>query len=110
MRLGTPKALILTAGCAILLNTPGTAQEPGKPIFAAPQRISAGDAYLGQGRLYPSPVLHDIDGDKHLDILVADLIGKVTVARRVATETGMRVLAETPLNGRNGKPLKFHNW
>jgi hypothetical protein len=110
MRFGTLGALILMAGCVLLFTTLGTAQEPGKPVFAAPKRIKAGDAYVGQGRIYPSPVLHDVDGDEHLDILVGDLTGRVTVARRVATETGLRVLAETPLKDRNGKPLKFHNW
>jgi len=110
MRIVPLQALILMAGCAILLNAPGTAQEPGKPVFAAPERIRAGKAFLGQGRIYPSPVLHDLDGDGHLDILVGDLFGRVTVARRVAAEGGIRVGAEVPLKGRNGKPLKFHNW
>jgi len=110
MRLSTLEALILIAGCVLLITTLGPAQEPGKPVFAAPKRIKAGGRYLGEGRIYPSPVLHDMDGDKCLDIVVGDLIGKVTVARRVATETGVRVLAEAPLNDRNGKPLKFNNW
>lgn len=110
MRLRTRDALILITGCVLFFTTLAPAQEPGKPVFAAPKRIKAGDGYLGEGRLYPSPVLHDIDGDKCLDIVVGDLIGKVTVARRVATETGFTVLAEAPLNASNGKPLKFHNW
>jgi len=110
MRVGILQALVLTAGCALLLNVFGTGQEPAKPVFAAPVRIKAGDAFLGQGRLYPSPVLHDIDGDNCFDIIVGDLVGKVTVARRVPAEDGLRVRAETPLKDRNGKPLKFRNW
>ncbi len=110
MRVKILQMLVLIAGCAFLLNAPGIAQNPGKSIFAAPERIKAGDAFLGQGRIYPSPVLYDLDGDKHLDVLVADLMGRVTVARRVPSEDGTCVKAETPLKGRNGKPIKFHNW
>ena len=69
-----------------------------------------GDAFLGQGRLYPSPVLHDIDGDKRLDIVVGDLFGKVTFAPRSAEQTPVAFGAEAPIQDRDGKPLKFHNW
>ena len=110
MRAGILQALVLAAGCAMLLSVSGIGQEPEKPVFAAPVRIKAGEAFLGQGRYYPSPVLHDIDGDKHLDIVIGDLFGRVTVARRVPAEDGLRVKAETALKNRNGKPLKFHNW
>ncbi len=110
MRVGTLQVLILMAGCAILLSLPGAAQEPGKPVFAAPKRIQAGTAILGQGRLYPSPVFHDVNGDKVLDIVVGDLIGKVTVAHGVVSDGGLRFGAEKALMGRDGKPLKFHNW
>lgn len=78
-----------------------------QPRFAAPVRIMAGEAFLGAGRYYPSPVLHDVDGDKQLDIVVGDLFGKVTYARRISAT---KFAAEQPLQDRDGKPLKFHNW
>ena len=74
--------------------------------FADPVRIQAGDTLLGQGRYYPSPVLHDLDGDGTPEILVGDLRGVVTVARRTKKGIG----AEKPLLCRDGKPLNFHNW
>jgi hypothetical protein len=99
------------AGGALLLGAWARADEVDTtPRFAAPVRISAGDAIVGVGRYYPSPVLHDIDGDGLLDIVVADLFGKVTVAKRVPAENGVAYAKEAPLLARDGKPLKFSNW
>jgi hypothetical protein len=80
-----------------------------KPLFAAPKRILAGEANLGEGRLYPSPVLFDADRDGLADIVVGDLFGKVTFAPRIAGEA-VAFGPEKPLLDRDGKPLKFHNW
>ena len=93
----------LAAGiAALLLVAPGRADEIEKKLqFAAPKRIQA-----GEGRLYPSPVFHDVDGDQRPDLVVADLFGRVTFAKR--TEAGFA--AEQPLKGKDGKPLKFSNW
>ena len=97
-------------GCAIL-GSHGLADETESKIrFAAPVRIKAGDAFLGEGRYYPSPVLHDINGDKRLDLVVGDLIGRVTVAQRSAAKSPVAFGAEQPLNDRDGQPLKFANW
>ncbi|MHC4933242.1 MAG: hypothetical protein ACYTGV_13745 [Planctomycetota bacterium] len=97
--------LALTA-IAFLVVSQGIADEIDNAQFAAPKRIQAGEAFLGEGRLYPSPVLHDVDGDGKSDIVVGDLFGKVTVALRASGAFA----AETPLLDRDGKPLKFHNW
>ena len=95
------------AGCAVLLGSPAAADETTEEIrFAPPTRILAGEAFVGAGRLYPSPVMHDVNGDGLLDIVVGDLPGRVTVALRA--KDGFA--AETPLKDRDGKPLKFHNW
>ncbi|MCA8957948.1 MAG: hypothetical protein KDC87_17870 [Planctomycetes bacterium] len=100
-----PAWTLASAGCALLLAAGGTPGDP--PKFAAPKRIKAGDKFLGEGRLYPSPVLHDIDGDGRADLVVADLIGKVTFAKR--NQSGA-LAAEAAVNDRDGQPLKFHNW
>jgi hypothetical protein len=97
-------------GSAILPAAPGRADETGRTRFAAPERIRAGDAFLGEGRLYPSPVLHDVNGDQRPDIVVGDLFGRVTVAHRSAAEAPLAFGGEEPLNDRDGKPLRFHNW
>ena len=106
------RALTLaTAGCAVLLSPQGTAQDQEKAVFAAPKRIMAGDAFLGEGRYYPSPVLQDVNGDQLPDLVVGDLFGKVTYAPRIKSADGaIRFGAEIPLKDRSGEQLKFHNW
>ncbi|MCP3918829.1 MAG: hypothetical protein GY711_25050 [bacterium] len=76
--------------------------------FAAPTRIMAGEEYLGEGRLYPSPALHDVNGDEHLDMVVGDLMGRVTVA--LGDARPMRFAQEKPLLDRDETRLKFNNW
>ena len=98
-------------GCAVLFVSHASAQGPeGKVRFAAPVRLQAGDAYMGEGRLYPSPVLHDIDGDHRIDMVVGDLFGRVTVAHRTSDQQKVIFGAEKKLKDRSGKPLRFHNW
>jgi hypothetical protein len=102
----------MTRITALVLVATGLAwaDETGTEVrFAEPKRVLAGEAFLGEGRLYPSPVLHDVDGDGMKDIVVGDLLGAVTFAPRIAGRT-VAFGAEKPFPGRDGKPLKFHNW
>ena len=94
--------------CAALFSALGAAQAPSEG-FAPPVRLKAGDKWLGEKRLYPSPVFHDVNGDGHLDIVVGDLPGKLTVALR-KTGTAMAFEAEKDLLAASGKALKFNNW
>lgn len=88
---------------------PLAAQTPLPPTFAPPLRLHAGELLLGENRLFPSPVFHDIDGDGRLDIVVGDLRGHLTVALRLPGE-GLRFGAESKLLARDGKALDFGNW
>lgn len=94
--------------CAALFSALGAAQAPSEG-FAPPVRLKAGDKWLGEKRLYPSPVFHDVNGDGHLDIVVGDLPGKLTVALR-KPGTAMAFEAEKDLLAASGKALKFNNW
>ena len=80
-----------------------------RPAFADPVRLEAGGKLLGAGRLYPSPVFHDVNGDGRLDIVVGDLWGKLTVALREAGDA-RSFGAETKIKGTDGKDLDFANW
>jgi len=77
--------------------------------FAAPTRVMAGEKFLGQKRAYPSPAFHDINGDGHVDLLIADLMGRVTVALGTGSKP-MSFGEEKPLLGSDKKPLNFNNW
>jgi hypothetical protein len=102
---------LATAGCAVLLGSGATAQEVGAtPAFAAPKRLQAGDAFLGEGRLYPSPAVHDVDGDGRADIVIGDLVGRITYAPRSNQGSAPVLGAEKQLKDRSGEQLKFHNW
>jgi len=82
----------------------------GKPTFAPPVRLKAGDKFLGENRLFPSPVFHDMNGDGLLDIVTGDLFGRLTVALRLPGDGPPRYGAETKVMAVDGKELDFHNW
>ena len=102
LALGTAAGLGVTARVAAQTDRPSL-------HFAAPIRLKAGDKFLGENRLYPSPVFHDIDGDGRLDIVVGDLLGHLTVALRGPGER-LAFGEETKLLDGDGKAIDFHNW
>jgi hypothetical protein len=87
------------------------AQAPQSPQFAPPVRLKAGDTFLGENRMYPSPALHDLDGDGRVDVVVGDLIGVLTVAPRANAAAGAQAYGpETKVLAADGQPLDFDNW
>ncbi len=79
------------------------------PTFATPVRVRAGASFLGAGRMFPSPVFHDLDGDGLVDIVVGDLPGRLTVARRTAAVPA-QFAAETKVLGKDGEQVDLQNW
>ena len=77
--------------------------------FAAPTRVMAGEKFLGQRRAYPSPAFHDVNADGHVDLLIADLMGRITVALGTGSKP-MSFGEEKPLLGSDKEPLDFNNW
>jgi hypothetical protein len=81
------------------------------PTFATPVRLTApAGTHHGHDRLYPSPALHDVDGDGRPDLVLGDLEGSITVARRLPGDGTPAFAAPTPLRGADGRPFAFHNW
>ena len=103
-------AALLAIACAIPMvqDTEGKSGDDG--LFKAPVRLKAGEKWLGENRLYPSPVLHDLDGDGLPDVVIGDLWGKVTVAARLSVDGTLTLEQEKGVQNREGQPLKFHNW
>ena|SRR5438552_4155355 len=101
------KTAALAFGAALLVPSLGA---QSAPKFAPPVRLEAGDKFLGENRLFPSPVFHDMNGDGLPDIVVGDLPGRLTVALRLPGDGPPRYGAETKLKATDGKELDFHNW
>ena len=84
--------------------------DPHPPArFQPPVRLMAGDGFLGAKRLYPSPALHDVNGDGRADVVIADLPGRPTVAYALADER-LTFGPEEPLLATDGEKLDFNNW
>lgn len=86
------------------------AQDAPKSAFAAPVRLMAGKKPLGDERLFPSPVWRDMNGDGLADIVVGDLIGRLTVALRLPDSKPAAYGPEEKLKDLEGKEIDFHNW
>lgn len=102
---------LLCGGAAVAQGAsfaPPVLVEAGAPTKAGP-------TVLGKGRLYPSPMLHDLNGDGLLDVVVGDLRGRITTALRLPAEAEgksgpPRFAAEQKLLAKDGKELDFANW
>ena len=100
--------LRLTFGGIAILPAAALGQGAVPPVhFAPPVRLKAADKLLGEKRLYPSPVYHDMNRDGLADIVVGDLAGRITVALR---QPGVPVTygAESVLKDVDGKDIDFH--
>jgi hypothetical protein len=91
-------------------DPPARAPAGAEAKFAPPVRLTAGDGMMGSTRLYPSPVLHDLDGDGSAEIVVGDLFGDLTVSHRVAGDDLTKWGPPVHLTNRTGERLNFNNW
>jgi hypothetical protein len=98
--------LFLSVSAAAVAQTPPMPA----PTFAPPVRLQTGGKNLGEARLYPSPVFHDVNGDGGSDIVVGDLRGHLTFALRVADSAPPTFAAEEKVMGADGKIVDLANW
>lgn len=99
--------LVMLGYVASLSSVSSPHEDADPPRFAAPKRLMAGEKLLGTGRAYASPVLHDLNGDGHKDVVIGDLFGRITVAYGDASG---KYGAEEKVMDRNGDQLEFSNW
>jgi hypothetical protein len=99
----------LHAQTAVPAGSGAPAASPA-PRFAAPVLVMAGEKPMGAKRLYPSPVLEDMNGDGRADLVLGDLWGRITVALRLEGDGPARFGPDEPLLARDGKQLDFQNW
>jgi hypothetical protein len=100
----------MVAMTAMIAVAPAQAPKLEGGVFAAPARLKAGDGWMGENRYFPSPVFRDMNGDGLADIVIGDLIGRMTVALRLLGDGPARFGPEAPLMGADGEELRFHNW
>lgn len=101
---------VLLVALGVIGSDPLTAQKSPAAEFAAPVRLQAGKAFAGARRMYPSPALHDVNGDGYADLVVGDLPGRITVALRTPGDGSITFGPEKPLKDRRGEQLRFNNW
>ena len=111
MRLVVPALLACTLASSTLFTSAAMSQAAvATTTFAPPVRLRAGQQFLGEKRLFPSPVFHDMNGDGLADIVVGDLRGHLTVALRKPGDDPLAFEEETKLLALDGQILDFHNW
>ncbi len=91
----------------LLAGAPPANATPPAAVFAPPVMLMTGEDSLGHRRMYPSPVMFDVDGDKKLDIVIGDLSGNLTISRRLEGNLWSKSEA---MKMADGKKLKFSNW
>jgi hypothetical protein len=102
-------ALALTM-CALGANSAAQGTEQATHArFDAPVELTA-DGKPMRGILYPSPTLHDIDGDHRRELLIGDLPGYIRVAQPGAKRGGTAWGELEFLQSKDKKRLKLNNW
>jgi hypothetical protein len=83
--------------------------KPSTPVFEAPVELTAGGKPL-RGILYPSPTLHDSDGDQRPELWVGDLRGHIQIAKPSGQPSSTSWGELEFLQAKNKKRLKLNNW
>ena len=102
----TIPGLAIAAG---VLCSPILAQESDELL--PPVALKAGDKLIetSEHTAHSGPLLHDLDGDGKLDLLVGNFRGHIQVFTNVGTGTRPK-LEDKGLLHADGKILKIKNW
>ena len=105
MRIVTVFTLLFAGLCV-----PVAAAEDATPLFRTPVQLKAGEAMMGEGILYPSPKLQDLDGDGISEMLIGDLRGQLLFSKRQGSSDATQWTTLEPVQTADGEPIKFDNW
>ena len=102
----------LIAASSLVIALPQEAvQAPTQTTkFAPPVLLMVGDKPMGQGLMFPSPELRDIDCDGHADLLLGDLRGNLHLSMAQPGAEGVTWAKTKKFEATDGKPIEFHNW
>lgn len=91
-----------------LALAPAPDGEGVKGGFAPPVQLTAGGK-KHTGIMYPSPVLHDVDGDGAAELLIGEIFGTITISERESEGSTTAWTKARPMQV-DGKPIKLNNW
>jgi len=94
-----------SAFAALFISTGALAQVE----FESPERLTANGNDFSSV-IYPSPVLHDIDGDDARDLVIGDLQGNLRFCQPGDTADPLAWGAMKTLQTAGGEPIRLHNW
>ena len=100
---------LMLPAIAVLIGC-GSATAGDSDLFQVPIRLTAGDAEMAKGTLYPSPELQDLDGDGQSEILIGDLFGRILFSRPTGNGASVTWSPLESLKSADGKDIKFDNW
>jgi hypothetical protein len=102
--------IFLTLATAVILTPTALAEQP-KALFEPPVRLMSEGVPINQKEklLYPSPVLLDLNGDKHKVLVIGDLWGKLRVYPPTGKRGDLNWGKGTNLQAK-GKDLVVPNW
>lgn len=99
---------MLITSLALSLAPVGDPIEAQPPRFADPIPFTTAGAPF-EGMIYPSPALHDLDGDGKKELYLGDLWGHVWAASPASAED-VTAFGEHKKLERGEEPLKLNNW
>jgi hypothetical protein len=95
---------------ALSCGLSGHAVAGGEELFHAPVRLTSQGSELAKGTLYPSPRMHDLDGNGREELLIGDLFGNLKAAHADPAGSQTSWLPPEPLRTVDGEIMKFDNW
>lgn len=100
-------ATVLLAAPFLVASLDGPS-DAGAAEFAPPVQLTAGGKNH-TGIMYPSPALHDVDGDGARELLIGEIFGTITISDPLEGGPSSAWTKARPMKV-GGEPIKLNNW